>query len=353
MPKESTPIDVQPYDPEYSGAHRGDFVPVDDIAGYTPRHAEVDTPADTYEDLMKVDTNHRGHRPDGKFLSAHEMEMIASNADLIRENAPDKQRATEAEATESAEHDELSTTNNESNELSEEDIDARFKEIVASVTLAEEPAIDESGTNEVQRSRMRNFFGRRASQLRQARTQTRRFIDALRTEKIVEVAGVPLTATEYLRARLSPVQIRNNFRQNLFGAEYDVRVENPVLRDALYKQAQEGDYKAYAYLRANDPKFGEVEDSYAEHMKEVAAIFSGYAVARQLGLFAMAAHAGVKLYQAETDEDREKYDARLDEVSTRSKRRSGSVKYQMKREQYQQIANGSLTPKFHDQFSDF
>jgi len=39
-------------------------------------------------DIVKVDTKGRGHRPDGKFLSEHEMDMIEANADLIRNNTP-------------------------------------------------------------------------------------------------------------------------------------------------------------------------------------------------------------------------------------------------------------------------
>lgn len=57
---------------------------------------EVESPAATAEnephqlaDIVKVDDRSRGHRPDGKFLSNHEMAQIEANQDQIRKGLPE------------------------------------------------------------------------------------------------------------------------------------------------------------------------------------------------------------------------------------------------------------------------
>jgi hypothetical protein len=115
------------------------------------------------------------------------------------------------------------------------------------------------------------------------------------------IQGVEVSGTTWLKARFAPSQLKQNLIANFVAPalgvhnyRYDLPIKNKVLRSEFYAQAINGDRRAYQYLKAHDPEFGQYQETYADALKEIGAIMSGYYTARQLGRMTLAVtYAGI------------------------------------------------------------
>lgn len=193
----------------------------------------------------------------------------------------------------------------------------------------------------------RKFFSNRLQQL----SDFRKGVDTVAQRLFAEdIEGIHFTAKETLAARFHPGQLMSNLRNNLTPSnrqeskayssdpfaiyELNPIIDNPVLRDAAYRKAIDGDETALGYLRQYDRHFAETDIVERSAWKEHLAELSGAVAVRKLGLVAIAGVTVLQAIGARGDDERlDQLAARMNAIEAKDKVPLGTKKARQYKQQ--------------------
>lgn len=271
-----------------------------------------------FDDLVNVDAYGRGHRPDGKFLSGHELGQIGAHQELIRSLDPSA-------------------------------YEGRHRATEATENFAATEAIPVLAANETNPSRLtaaKAFFGRRAAQLSGTFNRTRYALDRWYGESPDEwngdniPQGLRLTAAQTVRAHMHPYQLGRNASSNIarlrgrwHDSAYDRSPAHPVVRRKLYNEAARGNPDAIQYLWQHDGRLGETDYGYGDAASEHLRLLSGMAAARKIGLIGL---MGVSLGGAlmAKGPEKQKYVQRFQKLAAHNAVEFSTRRYDKRQQKY-------------------
>lgn len=304
-----------------------------------------------FDDLVDIDAYGHAHRPDGKFMPLYEVEQIGVHQEQIREMDPnayvgrhrETESATEAIGTSGTGKEEGVNIDSaqEVSEADTENAENMLLEAAEQIQLSDEvPPLVADETNPDRLAVTRAFFNRRKQALSTAARTTNAVLQVLIGKNI---AGVDITASQWVRARLHPAQLKHNAKSNLaplFGRRYtyDLPTDNPVIRNVFYDKAAEGDSAALRYISSHDMQLGKTEYNTLDYMREFATIMSGAAVARKVGLYAVFGVSAAGALLSKDPVKQQRHIERIEKVEEKNAIEFGSHKFNTRKEQYAAVA---------------